>query len=193
MYKNQGGIVMAEKKKINVTIDGRNFAIVGTEDEKYIKDLAYYVDKKITGLTSKNDKLSRSMSATLAALHIADELYKSNEDYSILEERAKDPLEQYDSVCEKLNEAEMKIESYEKVLSDYQENIVEHTSQKEKLADEISKYEEELEEKDRRIDDLEERIKGLQDKNFKNQLELIEIKKELADYLRLLESETSTD
>lgn len=184
---------MAERKKINVTIDGRNFAIVGTEEEKYIKDLARFVDLKITDLVSKNDKLSRSMSATLAALHIADELYKSNEDYSILEERAKDPLEKYDSVCEKLKEAEMKIESYEKVLSEYQENIVEHNSHKERLAQELDQFEKKLEEKDRKIEELEGRIKGLQDKNYENQLEIIEVKKELADYLRLLELETSTD
>ena len=69
---------MPEKNKINVMIDGRNFTVVGVDDENYVRNLAYYVDKKIRDLAINNSRLSQTMAATLAALNIADELSKTN-------------------------------------------------------------------------------------------------------------------
>ena len=41
---------MSNKKKINVVIDGRTFTVVGGDNERYIRNLAYYVDEKIKSL-----------------------------------------------------------------------------------------------------------------------------------------------
>lgn len=49
----------------------------GDGSEEYIRNLASYVDEKIKEMSSKNDKLSTSMAAILAALNMADELYKT--------------------------------------------------------------------------------------------------------------------
>lgn len=187
-----GGVDMVDKKRINVTIDGHNFAVVSTEDDDYIKDLAKYVDKKIKIITSNNPKLSQVMSATLAGLHICDELFKINESYYKLEIEAKDPMEKYDFVKEELREAKIKIKSYENLCSEYQENIVRHSSQRERLVIEMHEYEKNLEKKNQEIEKLENEIKSLKDKNYENQLELVETKKELAEYLRLLDTETSS-
>ena len=89
---------MADKKRVDVMIDGRNFTIVGEENEEYIRDLAYFVDKKIRSLALKNDKLSQTMAATLAALHIADELHITREELDTLKEKTRDPLEKYDEL-----------------------------------------------------------------------------------------------
>lgn len=187
-----GGVDMVDRRRINVTIDGHDFAVVSSEEDDYIKDLAKYVDKKIKIISSNNTRLSQVMSATLAALHIADELFKINESYYKLETEAKDPMEKYDEVNKELREANIKIKSYENLCSDYQENIVRYSSQKERLSREIKEYEKNLEEKNKEIEELSSEIEILKDNNFQNQLELVEVKKELADYLRLLDKETSS-
>ena len=89
---------MADKKKIEVTIDGRNFTVIGTDDEEYIRNLSYYVDKRIKELVSKNAKLSPTMAATLAALNIADELNKVSQKYKELKSNTKEPLEDFEKV-----------------------------------------------------------------------------------------------
>ena len=61
---------MTEKNKINVLIDGRNFTVIGNGSENYVYKIASYVDEKIRETKDKNDKLSGSMAATLAALNI---------------------------------------------------------------------------------------------------------------------------
>lgn len=187
-----GRVVMTEKRRVDVTIDGRSFTIVGTETEEYIKSLANYVDKKIKNLSSKNDKLSQTMSATLAALHIADELHRANNKYNKLEEMAKDPLEKYDEVCEKLNDSTVKIESLEKVCSEYQETILQLTSEKESLLKRLEEHEKTIRNKDKIIEESKKEIKSLQKKNLETQVELVETKKELAEYLKLLDTETSS-
>ncbi len=42
-----------------------------------------------------------------------------------------------------------------------------------------------MESRDKEIAKLREQIKALQDKNFKNQVELVEVRKELTEYIRL--------
>jgi|SRR5699024_6764670 len=182
---------MTDKKKVDVKIDGRNFTIIGIEDEEYIKKLAEYVDEKIVSLSSKNDKLSQSMVSILSALHITDELFKMEEKYENLEEVSKEPLEQYDSLCEDLDGAKIKIEGLEKLCSEYQGEIFKYSSERDSLLEKIKKHEKELKTSQDNLKKTKSQMKKLQDKNFKNQVELIEVKKELEEYLKLLDSETS--
>ena len=169
---------MTEKRKINVIIDGRNFTVVGGENEEYIRNLASYVNEKIKDLASKNERLCQTMSATLAALNIADELYKTSAKLHELENNLKDPIEKYSSVNGELNEAKVKIMELEKVCSDYKENELKIRANNEDLIKQINKYEQSMELKEKELIDSQNMIKRLQDKIFNNQLELIEIKKE---------------
>lgn len=207
---------MTEKKKIDVTIDGRNFTVVasGDEEEKYIKHLASYVDKKIKDLAYRNERLSQTMAAILAAFNIADELAKTIEELNNLEEQAKEPIEKYGNLNEDLEEAKGTIEELEKINQKYKDDFVNTKLETEDKIKEISKLKEELElknieiqekkaeiekiaeeksveinkleeEKNLEIDILREENKVLQDKNFKNNLELVETKKELSEILEI--------
>ena len=46
--------------------------------------------------------------------------------------------------------------------------------------------------KERGIEEKDEIIKAIQDKNYENQLEIIDIKKELSEYSRMLDEKTSS-
>lgn len=188
-----GGIrVMTEKKRIDVMIDGRNFTIVGNDNEDYIRNLAYYVDKKIRNLASKNDKLSQIMSATLAALHIADELHIAREELNELKLKTKDPLEKYKDLEEKLNEAKERIRELEEGTKGYIESMSLLKGQKDNLLEKIEEYKKADKDREEEIAEYKKQIQLLQDKNFQSQIELIETKKELTEYIRLIEEETSS-
>lgn len=182
---------MTNKNRVDVIIDSRNFTIVGTEEEEYIQSIAYYVDKKIRELSSKNSRLSQTMTATLAALHIADELYKSNKELMNLEEKAKNPLEKYDLVCEELEKTKEKVMELKKSCNEHENIILSLNKEKESLINELNQNKEALQLKEKELEEAKKEVKELKDKNFQNQIELIEVKKELAEYIKILDRETS--
>lgn len=182
---------MTERRKVDVQIDGRNFAIVGEGDQDYIEGLASYVDEIIKQVSSKNDKLSQIMTATLAALHIADELRKGEEELKELNIKAEEPLEKYEGVCKELEEAKEKISVLNNMCHNYQKQITEYDKKLEEMEGTLEDLKENIEIKKDEISEKDETIKNLQDKNFKTQLEIIDSKKEIAEYLRLLDDKKS--
>lgn len=172
---------MADKKKIEVTIDGRNFTVIGTDDEEYIRNLSYYVDKRIKELVSKNAKLSPTMAATLAALNIADELNKVSQKYKELKSNTKEPLEDFEKVVKELESANQRIAELEKQCLDYKDETVKGRLSREEQFEEINTLKEKIEVKDNEIRKLNDLNKVLQNKNIDNQRELIDFKRQLND------------
>lgn len=183
---------MTERRKINVQIDGRNFTIVGVGSEEHIHRIASYVDKIIKEVSSKNDKLSQTMTATLAALHISDELSKKEKELHELEFKAKDPLDKYDDVCEELRLAKEKIATLNNMAEQYQKQITEYDKKREDIENLLENLKASIEEKQAELRQKDEIIEGLKEKNFKNQLEIVDVKKELTEYIRILDQETSS-
>ena len=180
---------MTEKIKIDIVIDGRNFTVVGTESEEYVRNLAFYVDKKIRELSSKNDKLCQTMSATLAALNIADELHKNKVKLEELENEAKEPLEQYGNVVTKLEKAELLIDELNTELNKYKEDLKRERQVNSNMERELKNNSQIIEMKEKELSENQRMIKSLQDKIFDNQMELIETKKELEEVTRILNEE----
>jgi len=74
----------AQKKRVQVDIYGDNYIIKGNANGKYIMQVADYVDKKMNIIGQRNPHLSVKQIAVLAALNIADELNKLQNDYDKL-------------------------------------------------------------------------------------------------------------
>lgn len=182
---------MDKKKRIDVMIDGRKFKVVGEEDESYILSLAKYVDENIKKLSSKNSFLSQTMSATLAALNITNELFQKQNELDNLEKKAKEPLEKYEKVKTELDKAKKEIEKITSESKEYKDTILSLNGEKSKMAREIQNYTRTNKANQEKLIKAEKDIKSLQDKNFKNQIEIVEIKKELNEYIKLLEVETN--
>ena len=64
------------RTRTTVRINGHDYVLAGEEPEEYMHEVAIYVDKKMSEIHRKYDKLSTSMVAVLAAVNIADELLK---------------------------------------------------------------------------------------------------------------------
>lgn len=180
---------MTKKNKVDVIIDGRNFTVVGDGSAEYVRGLAAYVDEKIKDIVSKNDKLSSSMAATLAALNITDELYRTSKELKSLKNEAKGPMEQYDSLVNQLEEAKKRIDKLEEESNYYKDELLETKKKNEELKESVVKDEQALELKEKELQESQNMIKKLQDKIFENQMELIEIRKELEEALRTYENE----
>lgn len=180
---------MTKKNKTDVFIGGRNFTVVGNESSEYVYKLAAYVDEKIKEMTDKNDKLSGSMAAILAALNIADELHKTTQELDSLRERAKTPIEEYDILVKQLKEANEEIKQLEAKYTRNKEELKNIKEQNKKLNSTNRKSAQALKLKEKELRDSQSMIKKLQDKIFDNQVQLVETKKELEEILRLYDEE----
>ncbi|NLT94936.1 MAG: cell division protein ZapA [Clostridia bacterium] len=78
------------KKRVQVEIYGDKYVVKGDADDKHILQIADYVDIKMNMIAQRSPHLSAKQVAVLAALNIADELYRLQDDYDkmlqILEE-----------------------------------------------------------------------------------------------------------
>jgi cell division protein ZapA len=73
-----------EKTKVTVKIYGEDYVVKGYANPDYIEGIGAYVDRKMHLIGQKNSHLPLTKVAVLAALNIADELYKLQEDYDSL-------------------------------------------------------------------------------------------------------------
>jgi cell division protein ZapA len=85
---------LGDRNKIEVRIAGKDYTLVGVKSEEYIQKVALYVDKKITEIAKKNNRLSTAMAAVLAALNIGDDYFAVLEEKENLERGLKDIKEQ---------------------------------------------------------------------------------------------------
>jgi len=69
-----------EKKKVTVDIFGNKYTIRGDADPDYIKELAQFVDRKMQEVVQHTPTISSYKVAILAAINIADELYRIKAD-----------------------------------------------------------------------------------------------------------------
>lgn len=178
---------MTVKKKINVLIDGRNFTVVGAEDERYVRELAQFVDFNIKKLANKNERLSPTMAATLAAFNIADELYKLQEKHKELEKRSKEPLEKFDDLKKEVQDANNKIKEMERYNLEQKDEVIKTRMSKEELFRDMNDVKDQLEETNMKLHRLESINKELKDKHFNSQLEIVELRKQLNQTLNLIE------
>lgn len=70
---------MSSEQGTTVTILGSEYKIKGEADSERIRRVAAYVDEKMRQMTQEAHLSSASKAAILAALHIADELYRERE------------------------------------------------------------------------------------------------------------------
>lgn len=71
-----------ELRSIRVSIFGREYNIRGGSDSEYIKTVAAHVDSVMRDIADKTGSLSSGRVAILAALNIADEMFKERQSFN---------------------------------------------------------------------------------------------------------------
>ena len=71
---------MSEMQRVEVEILGQKYTIRSEADPKYVKELAAYVEKRVKGVEGQIRGQDPVKALALAALYIADELFRARED-----------------------------------------------------------------------------------------------------------------
>lgn len=170
---------MSEKKKLGVSIFDTEYVMVTEKPEEYVTELADRVDKIMREIAKSNLRYNTTMVAVLAALNLADALYKSQEEYAEVAEKLENIQGEMQRPFEELNELRQELEAikeqYTRMQSEYTKSQIELG----KISREWAKAQEELRDLRCELDVSKETINDVQDKLFESQIELLKTKKEL--------------
>ena len=70
-----------QSRSIRVSIFGKDYNVKGSSNDEHIKALAAHVDTVMRDVADRTGALSSGRVAILAALNIADEMYKERQDF----------------------------------------------------------------------------------------------------------------
>jgi len=87
-------------ESVQITIFGQSYSIKGKDDPAYIRELAAFIDAKMKEVQKGTGTVDPHRVAILAALTIADELYRLREQYHNLETKAENTLDRLLEVTE---------------------------------------------------------------------------------------------
>lgn len=159
---------------VTVIINGVEYNLRGKEDERYLSDVAAYVDTKIREISGSNKKLSTSSAAVLTAVNIADELFKCDLEIGNITKKKNSLEERHLTLKERLRELKVEIDETAKA----------RTSEVESLKSIIFDMETKLKELESfklLSEELTEKVKALTEINNNNELQVSELNKELSE------------
>lgn len=73
-----------KKNKITVEVYGESYALKGNIEDERVKMIASIVDQKMRGIAKTNSRLSPTKVAVLAALNLAEDYLRLENDYNQL-------------------------------------------------------------------------------------------------------------
>lgn len=106
-----------EKKRVSVQIEGRNYALITSDDEKYVHAVADEVTKRIRKAAQQSKQLDTRDCAILAALDLCDDRNKAVK-------KNKDVVLKADQIISNTNELNKRCGEYKEKLT---ESINENT------------------------------------------------------------------
>lgn len=104
--------------KVVVNINGKEYSLKGKDDEKYLREVAEFVDTKINEIKAKNPVLSSSDMGVLAAINIADDLYNTDKSATELVKKNKYLEERTTSLESSVERLRSEVDSLKKQRED---------------------------------------------------------------------------
>ncbi len=115
------------KNRVKITIDGKNFTLVGEETEEHMREVASYIDKKMAEVRQKAAvvALDASLAYVLTSINVADDYFKEKAYCSELEGRLIGMTARAKELSEKLaaKEAEQAGREWEQRLKDLEDRL----------------------------------------------------------------------
>ncbi|MBE6821837.1 MAG: cell division protein ZapA [Ruminococcaceae bacterium] len=116
------------KNKIKLNICGSEFVISSEDTESYIRSVGDEVEQAIEDITSRNEHISVSMAAMLAALNYCDEAHKAARAADNLRSQIKDYLEDSNRARTEAEESKKEIDRLKKELQALRAKLTEGSS-----------------------------------------------------------------
>lgn len=118
------------KKRVSVQIEGRNYALITSDDTKYVQGVAGEVIKRIRKAAQTGKQLDTRDCAILAALDFCDDRNKAIK-------RNKDVIDKADKIIKQTNDLN-------KMCGEYKEKLTESINENTRLVKRIKALEEQL-------------------------------------------------
>ncbi len=109
------------KNRVKISIDGKSFTLVGEETEEHMRQVAAYIDQKMTEVRQKAVAvtLDSSLAYVLTSINVADDYLKEKAYTAELEGRLLGMTTRAQELVQKLDEAEKAKEEAEAKLDEY--------------------------------------------------------------------------
>ena len=109
------------KNRVKISIDGKSFTLVGEETEEHMRQVAEYIDQKMTEIRQKAVAvtLDSSLAYVLTSINVADDYFKEKAYTAELEGRLSGMTARAKELAARLEEAEKATEAAEAKLDEY--------------------------------------------------------------------------
>ena len=109
------------KNRVKISIDGKSFTLVGEETEEHMRQVAEYIDQKMTEIRQKAVAvtLDSSLAYVLTSINVADDYFKEKDYTAELEGRLLGMTTRAQELAQKLEEAEKTKGEAEAKLDEY--------------------------------------------------------------------------
>ena len=109
------------KNRVKISIDGKSFTLVGEETEEHMRQVAEYIDQKMTEIRQKAVAvtLDSSLAYVLTSIYVADDYFKEKAYTAELEGRLTGMTARAQELAKRLEEAEKSVEAAEAKLDEY--------------------------------------------------------------------------
>ena len=109
------------KNRVKISIDGKTFTLVGEETEEHMRQVAEYIDQKMTEIRQKAVAvtLDSSLAYVLTSINVADDYFKEKAYTAELEGRLTGMTARAQELAKRLEEAEKAVEAAEAKLDEY--------------------------------------------------------------------------
>lgn len=109
------------KNRVKISIDGKSFTLVGEETEEHMRQVAEYIDYKMTEIRQKAVAvtLDSSLAYVLTSINVADDYFKEKAYTAELEGRLTGMTARAQELAKRLEEAEKAVEAAEAKLDEY--------------------------------------------------------------------------
>ena len=109
------------KNRVKISIDGKTFTLVGEETEEHMRQVAEYIDQKMTEIRQKAVAvtLDSSLAYVLTSINAADDYFKEKAYTAELEGRLTGMTARAQELAKRLEEAEKAVEAAEAKLDEY--------------------------------------------------------------------------
>ncbi len=109
------------KNRVKISIDGKSFTLVGEETEEHMRQVAAYIDYKMTEIRQKAVAvtLDSSLAYVLTSINVADDYFKEKAYTAELEGRLSGMTARVKELAARLEEAERAKEEAEAKVDEY--------------------------------------------------------------------------
>ena len=109
------------KNRVKISIDGKSFTLVGEESEAHMRQVAEYIDQKMSEIRQKAVAvtLDSSLAYVLTSINVADDYFKEKTYAAQLEGRVNGLTAKLEELTQRLEKAEKARAAAEEKLDEY--------------------------------------------------------------------------